>query len=136
MSYRFDSTPLISSSYMWGNRGHGELAENIPSTGEDGPGYLYDSLSLPADNGKEIRGEVTAFPAGTFAANEDSSFQYDAPSDGARTATVQIYVDGVSTGSPITVTLTVGSAGGGGSATNENAIVKSNINSCIKKVLR
>lgn len=106
---RWDAAEIISGKSIWGGRGLGVLAEDIPSTGQDGPGFLYPSLELPADNGKEIRGHVLTFPE-SFAPDEYSSFVHDPATDGTRTATVQIYADGVAVGSPITVSLNVGAA--------------------------
>lgn len=109
MSQRFDSA-WISGAHLFGNDGLGELAENIPATGDSGASYLYNDLSLPADNGKEICGRITTWPsAGTLTAYEDGSFEFDAP-DGAYSFAYQLYVDGVATGSPATVELLVGSA--------------------------
>lgn len=111
MSMRVSATPLIANSLIVGGSGLGVLAENVPSTGENGPGYLYNDLSLPADNGKEVRGEIVVWPsAGTLAANEDSSFEFTGAPDGAYTFQYQLYVDGVLTGSPATVDLIVGGA--------------------------
>lgn len=108
MSIRVDTSPLISSSLIVGESGHGVLAENIPSSGPNGAGYTYNDLSLPADNGKEIRGEVVTFPAsGVFFAYEDTSFEFTAP-DGTYFFEYQLYVDGVATGSPVQVDLVVG----------------------------
>lgn len=99
MSYRFDSTPLIAGAYMWGNRGHGVLAEDIPSTGESGPSYLFNDLTFPADNGKEIRGEIIALPsAGTFTADEYGRFEHTGASDGDYTTQYRLYVDGADQG--------------------------------------
>ena len=83
MSHRLGNGSLLSSSHVVSSNGAlGILAENIPSTGTHGPGYAYPSLSLPADNGKEIRGEITTaahvvYGTGTltsFHAYEDTSF--------------------------------------------------------------
>ena len=113
MSYRFDSTPLIADAYMWGDRGHGVLAEDVPSTGTNGPGYLYNDLSFPADNGKEVRGEIVSWPsAGTLTVYEDSSFEFTGAPDGNYSFTYQLYVDGVLTGAVTTVDLIVGSVVG------------------------
>lgn len=106
MSVRVDSA-LIASSVIVGNDGLGVLAENVPSTGEHGAGYLYNDLSFPADNGKEVRGEITRWPAGTLFAFEDSSFTYTGSTDFFE---YQLYVDGVATGSPARVDLIVGGA--------------------------
>ena len=111
MSLRVSATPLIANSLIVGDSGLGVLAENIPSTGESGPGYLYNDLDLPADNGKEVAGRIVVWPsAGTLAANEDSSFEFTGAPDGAYTFQYQLYVDGVLTGSPATVDLIVGGA--------------------------
>lgn len=111
MSIRVDSSSLITGAVVVGDPGLGVLAEMVPSTGEHGAGYLYASLEFPADNGKEVRGLVTAWPTlGTLTAFEDSSFEYDGPTD---TFAFQMYVDGVATGTPQTVTVTVGAGGEG-----------------------
>lgn len=86
----------------------GVLGSLIPSSGDNGAGYAYNDLSLPADAGKEIRGRITTWPAsGTLYAYEDTSFTFTAP-DGTYSFQYQLYVDGVATGSPVTVTLQVG----------------------------
>lgn len=109
MSLRIDSTDWISGALVLGGTGLGVLAENIPSTGTDGPSYLYNDLSLPSDNGKEICGRITSWPAaGTLYAYEDGSFSFTGAPDGAYSFAYQLYVDGVATGSPATVDLTVG----------------------------
>ena len=105
MSIRVDTSPLISGAVVVGVPGLGVPAEAVPSTGEHGAGYLYDSLEFPADNGKEVRGLITTWPTlGTLTAFEDSSFEYDGPSD---TFAFQMYVDGVAVGTPQTVTLVI-----------------------------
>lgn len=106
MSIRVDSSQLITGAVVVGAPGLGVLAESVPSTGEHGAGYLYTSLEFPADNGKEVRGLITTWPTlGTLTAYEDSSFEYDGPSD---TFAFQMYVDGAAVGTPQTVTVTVG----------------------------
>lgn len=108
MSIRVDTSPLISGAVVVGVPGLGVLAESVPSTGEHGAGYLYDSLEFPADNGKEVRGLITTWPTlGTLTTFEDSSFEYDGPTD---SFAFQMYVDGVAVGTPQTVTVTVGAA--------------------------
>ena len=106
MSIRVDTSPLIFGAVVVGVPGLGVLAEAVPSTGEHGAGYLYDSLEFPADNGKEVRGLITTWPTlGTLTAFEDSSFEYDGASD---TLEFQMYVDGLPVGAPQTVTLVIG----------------------------
>ena len=108
MSQRFDSA-LISGAHLYGGAGLGVLGSLIPSSGDNGAGYTYNDLSLPADNGKEICGRITTWPvSGTLTAYEDTSFEFTAP-DGAHSFAYQLYVDGVATGSPETVSLYVGS---------------------------
>jgi len=111
MSMRVDTSPLISGSLVVGDTGHGVLGSEVPSTGDNGAGYLYNDLSLPADASKEVRGEITAWPsAGTLFAYEDSSFEFTGAPDGSYSFTYQLYVDGVATGSPQVSTIDVGSA--------------------------
>lgn len=109
MSQRFDSA-LISGAHLYGGAGLGVLGSLIPATGDNGAGYTYNDLSLPADNAKEICGRVTSWPsAGTLYAYEDTSFEFSGAPDGSYTFQYQLYVDGVATGSPETVSLYVGS---------------------------
>lgn len=108
MSIRLSTNSLIAGAVVVGHPGHGVPAEQIPAVGDDGAGYAYSSLSLSADNGKEIRGAITTWPAvGILYAYEDTSFIYSGP-DGTHTFQYQIYVDGTVTGSPQTATITVG----------------------------
>ncbi len=108
MSQRFDAA-LISGAHLYGGAGLGVLGSLIPATGDSGAGYTYNDLSLPADNAKEICGRITTWPvSGTLTAYEDTSFEFTAP-DGAHSFAYQLYVDGVATGSPETVSLYVGS---------------------------
>lgn len=112
MSIRVDST-LISGALVVGDRGHGVLAENIPSTGTHGPGYAYSDLDLPTDNGKEIRGLITVAPSGgnvtSFFAYEDTSFDLVVTADGDYPFTYELFVDGVSQGTQ-EETVSIGSA--------------------------
>ena len=99
MSLRIDTGELISGAYVVGDTGLGVLAENIPSSGLDGASFLYNDLSLPADNGKEIRGLIVTPPsAGTFFAWEDGSFSLIGAPDGEYSFTYRLYVDGVDQG--------------------------------------
>ena len=106
---------LDSDSYVAGGilltkySGLGILAEDIPSTGTDGASFLYNDVSLPTDNGKEIRALITSYPAtGTLTIYEDGSFIYVGGADGNNTFTYDLYVDGILTTSNNIVTLTVG----------------------------
>lgn len=108
MSYRFDSGPLLANSYMWGDRGLGILGSEVPSTGEDGASFIYNDLSLPADNDKEYYAVITSSPAaGTLTIYSDSSFDFTGAPDGAYSATYELYEDGISKGTG-TIALTVG----------------------------
>lgn len=108
MSLRIDSTEWISGSLIIGETGLGVLGSAIPSTGDNGPGYAYNDLSPPADNDREICGRITTWPTlGTLTAFENTSFEFIGP-DGSPAFQYQLYVDGVATGSPVTVSLNVG----------------------------
>lgn len=109
MSLRVDTSSLISGALVCGNRGLGVLGSEVPSTGDNGPGFIYNDLTLPADAGKEVRGLIVTPPAaGTLFAYEDSSFTFSAP-DGSYSFVYRLYVDGVDQGTA-TVSLTVGAA--------------------------
>lgn len=100
---RFASTSWVSGYVLFGDPGFGVLAQNIASSGDSGPGYAYASLTLPADNGKQICGRITTPPAhGTLTADEDTSFIYDGNGT-ADSAMFQLYVDGVAVGSPVAI---------------------------------
>lgn len=106
MTIRVDSAQLISDRVVVGGYGLGVLAEDVPSSGDAGAGYMYNDLSFPADNGKEVYGKITRFPTlGTLAANEDSSFTYDGDTDYFE---YELYVDGVLVGGTTRVDLIVG----------------------------
>lgn len=109
-SMRVDTGPLISGAMVVGDAGHGVLGSAVPSSGDDGPGYLYDFLTLPGDAGKEVRGLVTTWPEhGTLFPYEDSSFVYTpAPGFvGTDSFAYQPYVDGIPVGSPRNVDITI-----------------------------
>jgi hypothetical protein len=112
MSYKYGSS-LVPGAYHYGGGGLGVLGSAVPSSGDNGAGYLYNDLSLPADAGKEVRGLIETFPVGlaTFDVFEDSSFTASGP-DGVYTFTYRLYVDGVDSGTAIG-TITIGSVGGG-----------------------
>jgi hypothetical protein len=82
MSWLCDTTELVPSGWLSSRyAGHGVLAEDIPSTGLDGPSALYGAVTLPADNGKEIRGYVTRWPAAPLDIEEDGTFTYSGGPD-------------------------------------------------------
>lgn len=109
MSLRIDSTEWLGGSLLIGETGLGVLGSAIPSTGDSGCSYLYNDLTLPADNGKEICGRITTWPtAGTLTAYEDGSFTFAGAPNATYSFAYQLYVDGVATGTPATVTLLVG----------------------------
>lgn len=99
MSFRFDSS-LIPGAYHLGNRALGVLAALVPASGESGPGYVYNDLTLPDDANKEVRGyiESTTLPGGTLTAYEDTSFSIVGAPNGTYTITYRLYVDGVDLG--------------------------------------
>lgn len=121
MSLRIDTTEWIAGSLLIGNTGGGELAENIPATGANGPGYAYNDLAFPADTGKEICGRITTWPTlGTLVAFEDTSFTYSGATD---SFAYQLYADMVAVGSPVTVSLAVGTTAANASSTQQIAAV-------------
>jgi hypothetical protein len=125
MSLRVASTSLIPGALVVGDRGLGVLGSEVPSTGESGPGYLYNDLSLPADADKEVCGRVTTWPTGgTLYAYEDSSFTYDGTTD---SFWYQLYVDGVATGSPVQVSLNIGVAAAALSITTGDAVFSGSV---------
>jgi hypothetical protein len=115
-----------------GDLGFGVLGSEIAATGDNGPGYAYNDLSLPADANKEVCGQITTWPsAGTLFAYEDTSFTFSGAPDGTYTFQYQLYVDGVATGSPATVTLTVG-----GSALAASASSSANASASLTTAIR
>jgi hypothetical protein len=110
MSVRVDTASLIAGAVVVGDRGLGVLGSDVPSTGTNGPGYLYNDLTLPADANKEVRGLIITPPsAGTFFAYEDSGFTLaDAP-NGTYTFTYRLFEDGVDKGTA-TETIQIGTA--------------------------
>lgn len=120
MSIRVDTVSLISGAIVCGNRGLGVIGSLIPASGDHGPGYTYNDLSLPADNDKEICGRITTWPTGgALTAYEDTSFEYSGTTD---TFQYQLYVDGVAVGTPATVTLQVGAATAQISVTSDSSV--------------
>jgi len=114
LSLRVDSSPLIAGALVVGSCGLGVLADSIPSTGDSGPSFLYNDISLPSDAGKEVRGLITSWPvSGALFAWEDGSFTYSGPSG---SFSYQLYVDGAAVGAPVAVSLTVGAAAINGAA--------------------
>lgn len=103
---RVSTTPLISGAMVVGDVGLGVIGAEVPDDGDDGAGYLYNDITLPDDANKEVRGEIVTWPLyGDLVAYEDSSFIYtpDNASVTADSFEYQLYINGVSTGSPITV---------------------------------
>lgn len=131
MSHRFGPS-LISGAHVFGNAGLGVLAETIPSEGDSGPSYLYNDLSLPADNGKEICGRITRWPtSGTLFAYEDGHFEHLGPTD---SFDYQLAVDGVDTGpetpvslvargEPVIIPASLGTANASGFAANVSSSI-------------
>ena len=108
MSIRVDSSSLIAGAVVCGHRGLGVLGSAVPSTGDQGPGYLYPGLSLPADANKEVRGLIVTPPStGIFVAYEDSSFTLTGAPNGSYGFVFRLYVDGVDQGTA-TATVNIG----------------------------
>jgi hypothetical protein len=120
---RLCTTPLV-----------GIPATSVPSTGTDGPGYVYNDLVFPADTDKLVRGFITSFPnAGTLVANEDTSFTFSGAPDGSYTFTYELRLDDIvqgtatvnlDVGNPVTsFTITLGDTIFSGSATASSSPV-------------
>lgn len=110
MSMRVDSNQLIAGRCVVTQYpSHGVQAQNVPSTGDNGAGYLYNDIaeySFAATD--ELRGQILTLPAaGTFTPYEDSSFSFTGAPDGVYTFTYRGFRNGVSYGD-YTVTLTIG----------------------------
>lgn len=71
--------------------------------------YLYPSLDLPGDATKFYRGWVVTRPAqGTLTTFENGAYEYDSTGAvGQQSFSVQLYEQGATLGSPITVTIDV-----------------------------
>ena len=100
---RIDSEEWITGALLIGNVGGGVLGSEVPSNGDNGPGFTFADLALPADADKEICGRITTWPAsGTLDPAEDTSFEYSGTSGSFE---YQLYVDYVQTGPATAVTL-------------------------------
>lgn len=82
MSYRYGPS-LQAAAYTYVRGGLGIPAELVPAEGADGPAYFYGALSLPADNGVELRAVITRWPVlGTLTLDgDDGRFSYTGDSD-------------------------------------------------------
>ena len=112
MSLRVSPTPLIAGAVVVGNTGLGVLGSDVPISGDAGASYLYNDLSLPADNNVEVRGLIVTPPsAGAFFAFEDGSFNSTGAPDGSYSFVYRLFADGVDLGTT-TASLTLGASGG------------------------
>ena len=110
MSIRVSPSPLIAGALVVGSAGLGVFGSLIPSTGGAGASYLYNDLTLPADNNVEVRGLIITQPsAGAFFAFEDGSFQLLGAPDGRYTFVYRLFADGVDL-STETATIQIGQA--------------------------
>ena len=108
--WRIDTSPFYADTLLIGDPGFGLLGSQIAATGDDGPGYLYNDISLPADADKEISGEIVTWPLhGELFADEDGSFIYTPDVDyiGPDSFEYQLRVEGDPIGSPTLVELIV-----------------------------
>lgn len=82
----------------------GVLGSAIPTDS-----FIYPSLDLPGDNTKFYRGWVVTWPAqGTLTPYENGAYEYDSTGAvGQQSFTVQLYEQGATLGSPITVAIDV-----------------------------
>lgn len=116
MAYKY-GTAMVPGSYHYGGGGLGIRGALVPATGVNGPSYLFNDLSLPADADKEVRGLILVPPsAGVWFAYEDGSFSFTGAPDGIYTVPYTLYADGADLGNA-TITITVGA----GSSMSGNA---------------
>lgn len=89
--------PLLSGAFNFGPGSFGVLGSAVASDGIDGPGYIYPSLSLPADAGKEYFGWITTQPdQGTLTINPlDFSFTWTGLTQGSHSFGFTVVEDGV-----------------------------------------
>lgn len=103
--------------FHYGDGAIGIAGSLVPATGEHGPGYIYNDLSLPADAAKEYRGTVISPPgAGAFAPGEPSGFTLTGAPDGTYVFTYRLWEDGADRGTG-TATIVIGAAVYNGAAT-------------------
>lgn len=112
MTWRSDSSQLFAGKWTSSlYAGLGIQAQNVPATGSNGAGYLYNDIaeySFAATD--ELRGQILTLPAaGTFTPYEDSSFSFTGAPDGIYTFTYRGFRNGVSYGD-YTATLNIGTA--------------------------
>ncbi len=117
----------LSRGRVCGTPKSGIVGSLIPSTGDNGAGYIYASLSLPSDNLKEYQGYITSVPVGlTLRAYENSSFIASA-NDGTYVVPWSLYENGIllgttsftlTFGNSVTINGLVGNAVGAGSLAN------------------
>lgn len=97
--YSGDAPGLPAGSYHYGVGGLGVLGSEIPSSGEHGPGYMYPSLSLPGDAGKEYYGVLGAIPAGLTISVDEYSRVTASANDGSYVVPFALYENGQLLGS-------------------------------------
>lgn len=109
MSLRIDTSEWISGALVIGEMGLGVLGADIPSSGTNGAGILYNDISLPSEAADEFRMLVTSVPAGgTIFFWEDSSFQTFGYADGVYSGGYDGFKNGSNYGSA-TYSFTIGS---------------------------
>lgn len=113
MSCRVDTSSLIAGACVVGDRGLGLLGSVIRAatdTGTNGPGFLYNDLTV-ADDAKEIRGLILTVPSsGVFVADEDGSFTLTGAANGVYTFSYRLFADGVDLGTA-SISITLGTSG-------------------------
>lgn len=114
INFSMDGAPLLVEAGSYDYTGYDigmelyVLAENVPSTGQDGPGFMYPELVFPDDNGKKVAYTITKLPSGgTFSPNLDSSFTFDGP-DGYYDFEFTMTVDAVPRGGVHKRTMRIG----------------------------
>ena len=86
--------PGVSGTH-WGMRTVGVRGDQVPSSGLNGAGLIYDLIVLPAEAANRFRYRVTARPPllTFFTHDEYSAFEAEGP-DGLHTGTLELTMDG------------------------------------------
>jgi hypothetical protein len=96
MSFAY-GPPIVTGALNFGTGGFGVLGSSVAADGIDGPGYPYNSLSLPADAGKEYLAWITTPPTqGVLTINAlDFSYTWTGLPQGTHSFGFTLVEDGV-----------------------------------------
>lgn len=95
MSCRVDTAPLIASSCIVGDSGHGVLGSEVPSTGEFGAGLLFNDVQASGWGANEVRVLVTGHNFTTLFVHENTAVEGTVPGNGVYTVSFDVFLDGI-----------------------------------------